>query len=233
LNFWTSYDIEPDWDYGYVEVHDLDTDTWTTLPGVNTVSTLPHSQDSPTVDDTREPRYYFETLDEWNALTGNSGGYYEETMDLTAFAGDNIELYFVYWTDGAANGVGFFIDDISITGSDGFSFTDPVDNEGTWTNEGWMVTSGTDFPNNWLGTVVDVTGVRAQRNPTVRWNLRNGKMINFQPGKLYNVFEFTDFGSYNALTIPPEYVNQGHTFTAVFWNGVPHMFGVDYWFYAV
>jgi hypothetical protein len=233
LNFWTSFDIETDWDYGYVEVHDLDTNTWTTLQGINTVSTLPHPQDNPNVlDETREPEYYFETLEEWNALTGNSGGYIEETMDLTDFAGHDIELYFVYWTDGAANGVGFFIDDIRITG-DGLTFEDPVDGAGAWTNEGWMVTSGTDFPNNWLGTVMDVTGVHAYRNPTVRWNLRNGKMINFQPGKLYNVFEFTDFGSYNTLTIPPNYVNQGHTFTAVFWNGVPHGFGGDYWFYAV
>jgi hypothetical protein len=110
---------------------------------------------------------------------------------------------------------------------------DPVNDAGGWTNEGWMLTSGTDFPNNWVGAVMDVTGVHAYRNPTVRWNLRNGKMINFQPGKLCNVFEFTAYEDYNALMIPPEYVNQGHTFTAVFWNGAPHMFGGDYWFYAV
>jgi hypothetical protein len=233
LNFWTDYDIEPDWDYGYVEVHDITADKWTTLPGINTVSTLPHPQDSPTVLDKREPKYYYETLGEWNAFTGNSGGYYEETMDLTDFAGHDIELYFVYWTDGAANGVGFFIDDISITGSDGFSFVDPVNDAGGWTNEGWMLTSGTDFPNNWVGAVMDVTGVHAYRNPTVRWNLRNGKMINFQPGKLNNVFEFTAYEDYNALTIPPNYVDQGHTFTAVCWNGAPHMFGGDYFIYAV
>jgi len=31
LNFWVNYDIEEDWDYGYVEVYDYDTDSWTTL----------------------------------------------------------------------------------------------------------------------------------------------------------------------------------------------------------
>ena len=32
LNFYTFFDIEGDWDYGYVEVHDLTADEWYTLP---------------------------------------------------------------------------------------------------------------------------------------------------------------------------------------------------------
>jgi hypothetical protein len=233
LNFWTNYNIELNWDYGYVEVHDLTDDTWTTLKGINTVDTLPHVQDNPNTPADREPAHYFATAGKWNAFTGNSGGYYKETMNLLPFAGHSIELYFMYWTDGAANEVGFFVDDISIPE---IGFTDHADTVGDWVAipaDGWMLTSGTDFPNNWQGTVMDVTGVRAYRNPTVRWNLRNGKMINFQPGQLYNVFEFTDVGPYNTLTIPPNYVNQGHTFTAVFWNGVPYLFSGNYWFFAV
>ncbi len=35
LRFWTSYDIEPDWDFLFVEAHEVGTDNWTTLPDAN------------------------------------------------------------------------------------------------------------------------------------------------------------------------------------------------------
>ena len=35
LRFFTSYDTEPDWDYLFVEAHEVGTDTWTTLPDAN------------------------------------------------------------------------------------------------------------------------------------------------------------------------------------------------------
>jgi hypothetical protein len=224
LKFWTRYTIELDWDYGYVEVHDLTDNTWTTLPGIKTTDTLPQRQDNPTTPASREPTAY-DDAGTWNALTGDSGGYYEEVMDLAPFAGDNIELYFVYWTDGAYNEVGFFVDDISIPE---IAFNDPVDGAGTWTNEDWTLTTGTDFPNYWQGLVFDVTGIEPYRVPSCRYNMRTGKMINFQPGMLCNVWDFTD----GSLTIPNNYVNTGHKFVAVFWNAAPHILRGDYWFYA-
>jgi len=56
----TFYEIEQDWDYGYVEVHDLDTDEWFTLEDLNgnTVTTDPYAQDNPNVPDGREPMDY-------------------------------------------------------------------------------------------------------------------------------------------------------------------------------
>ena len=32
LSFWTSYNTEPDWDFMFVEAHELGEDNWTTLP---------------------------------------------------------------------------------------------------------------------------------------------------------------------------------------------------------
>ncbi len=62
LGFWTFYDIEEDWDYGYVEVYDQTANKWTTLPGVLddgttvlTTTTLPQIQDNPNVPVGREP----------------------------------------------------------------------------------------------------------------------------------------------------------------------------------
>lgn len=223
LTFYTYYEIEEDWDYAYVEVHDLTTDEWTTLPGLRTTTTLPHLQDNPTTPDGREPMDYF-AQDKWNALTGFSEEYYQEEMNLTDFAGREIELYFVYWTDGAYNEQGIYIDDIEIPEL-GF-FDDVEEGEDGWTNEGWMRTKLTDWPNYWEGTVIDITGVNAYRNPSGRYNMYTGKMINFKPGKLRNDWPITE----GLLTIPPEYVNKGHVFVAIFWNAAPHILRGDYWF---
>lgn len=224
LYFRTSYAIEEDWDYAFVEVHDLTTDEWTTLEGLTTTSTLPHAQDNPTTPAGREPQDYY-AAGEWYALTGFNSGYDEEEMSLSAFAGHDIELNFVYWTDGAANEQGIYLDDISIP-EIGF-FDDVEAGEDGWTNYGWMRTTGLEG-NSWQGMVLDVTGVNAYRNPSCRFNMRTGKMINFQPGKLYHAWDIVD----GTLTIPKDYVNSGHVFVAVFWNAVPHVLRGDYWFYA-
>lgn len=222
LMFRTFYEIETDWDYAYVEVHDLTTNTWTTLPGLMTTTTLPHEQDNPNTPAGREPKDYYHA-GTWNALTGFSPGYYQEQMDLSMFAGHDIELNFVYWTDGAYNEQGVYIDDISIPE---LSFFDDVEmGENGWTNYGWKRTTGLE-PNNWEGTVFDVTGVNAYRNPSNRYNMRTGKMENFQPGTLYNIWPITE----GSLVIPRSYVNDGHVFVAVFWNAAPHILRGDYWF---
>jgi hypothetical protein len=154
LMFYTNYDIEEDWDYGYVEVHDLTTDEWYTLPGTNTISTIPNPQDNPNCPDDFEPTAYL-AAGRWNAFTGSSGGYYPETMDLSAFAGHNIDLYFTYWTDPYTLGRGWYIDDIQIPE---IGFSDDVESGANgWTvNAGWYITSGVlenDFKVNLIETM--------------------------------------------------------------------------------
>lgn len=222
LKFYTYYEIETDWDYFYVEVHDVTMDTWTTLPGLMTTTTLPHPQDNPNTPVGREPMDY-DAAGKWHALTDFSPGYYQEQMDLTPFAGHDIELYFVYWTDGAYNEVGAYIDDIEIVPI-GF-FDDVEAGEDGWTNEGW--TRGTGLvPNNWEGMVFSVTGIDKYREDKFRYNMRTGKMVNFQPGKLHFHWSI-EAGS---LTIPQDYVNVGHLYVAVFWNAAPHIISGDYGF---
>jgi len=225
LHFWTNFAIELDWDHLYVEVHDLTTGEWTTLQGVKTTTRLPNLQDNPNVPSGREPMDYFKE-GKWNALTGFSQGYYEETMDLTPFAEHTIELNFVYWTDGAYNEPGAYIDDISIPQ---LSFVDDVEaGAGGWVTYGWVITQLIDWPDNWKAQVMDVTGVNAYGNPSLRFNMRTGKMMNFQPGKLIRVWDVAG----GSLTISNRNVNSGHTFVAVFWNSAPHVLPGDYWFKA-
>jgi hypothetical protein len=140
LKFWSNYIIENNWDYGYVEVHDLDTDEWYTLPGLQTISTIPNAQDNPNCPDSVEPTAYL-AAGRWNAFTGDGGGWYQETMDLTPFAGHNIELYFTYWTDGATEMRGWYVDDIEIPE---LGFIDNVEGgaNGWIVNDGWFITTG-------------------------------------------------------------------------------------------
>jgi len=136
LDFWTCYEIEEGWDFGYVEVYDLDTDFWYTLPGINTVSDTGFNDktDNPNCpgdsdDWGLEPTGYSES-GEWNAFTGSSGGWYQEFMDLSRFAGHTIDLYFTYWTDPYTLEAGWYIDDIQIT-EKGF-FDDVEAGVGDW-----------------------------------------------------------------------------------------------------
>jgi len=148
LSFWSYYEIEEDWDYGYVEVHDLDTDEWFTLPGLMTVSTLPEPQNNPYCPTPYEPSTYY-TAGRWNALTGCSGAMYEEEMDLTSFADHTIELYFTYWTDGYVLELGWYVDDIEIQE---IPFFDDVESgPSDWIYNGWYITTP---PTSTNGTIL-------------------------------------------------------------------------------
>jgi len=152
LKFWSNYEIEEDWDYGYVEVYDVDDDQWYTLPGLTTVSTLPNPQDNPNCPAEFEPTTY-ESAGTWNAFTGSSAGWYQETMDLTPFADHTIELYFTYWTDPYTLELGWYIDDIEIP-EIGF-FDDVESGADGWTGTGWYITTGVvpnDFEVNFIQT---------------------------------------------------------------------------------
>ena len=161
LKFMTYYEIEDDWDFGYVEVHNLNTGEWTTLEDLNgnTVSIDPYAQDNPNVPDGREPKDYL-AAGEWNAFTGLSEGWIPIEMDLTPFAGDEIDLYFTSWQDGAFTYQGMYVDNIEIT--NGVLALDTVEID----PDGWLTRS--DFEggytwykfgclkdNNWQATYIE------------------------------------------------------------------------------
>jgi len=153
LKFWTNWNTEQNYDYAYVEVHDITTDQWYTLPGVKTqTGTNVENYDNPNCPDQFEPETY-KTDGRWNAFNGASGGWYQETMSLTPFAGDDIELYFTYWTDPNVLGYGFAVDDIEIPE---IGFFDNVEGGANgWTfNAGWKITGGVenDFRVNFIET---------------------------------------------------------------------------------
>jgi immune inhibitor A len=161
LEFYTFYEIEGDWDYGYVEVYDQDTGEWYTLDAAGTVDYVAHGQDNPNTPVDREPTTY-EAAGRWHGFTGNSGGWIPVSMDLTPFAGHAIDLYFTTWQDGAFTLQMMYVDDITIPE---IGFADDVEaGEDGWASTGWYVTNG--ILDNGFGVVtIDTKWVPTARYP--------------------------------------------------------------------
>ncbi len=134
LSFKTSYDVEPGYDAVFVEAHTVGQDDWTTLPDANghtanddsvlascdidwiTVHPfVAHYQSNPVQDGGDEPDCTSTgTTGEWNAATGNSAGFQDWKIDLTPYAGKQVELSITYAQDFAVSGLGVFVDDVKI-----------------------------------------------------------------------------------------------------------------------
>jgi Zinc carboxypeptidase len=171
LTFWTSYDTELHWDHLFVEARTPGGDNWTTLPDANGHTTqdtgesckqensggwrtlhphLDHYQ-TQTGASTCDPTG---TTGAWHAASGNSAGWQEWRIDLSAYAGESVEISIAYASDWAFQGIGVFIDDITLpdgtntsfeTGLDGWAITGPP--EGTATNvNNFTRTDAAGFP---------------------------------------------------------------------------------------
>ena len=142
LSFTGRWQIETCWDYAYVQVS---TDGGATFTTLNTSA-------STTLDENGQ-NFGF-------GITGTSGQPHvcdtfgtpanqTVTADLTPYANKTVQLRFRYWTDGAAVGDGFSVDDIAITGLP----TDGAETDTGWTYDGFIRTTGTEvasFPNYYI-----------------------------------------------------------------------------------
>ncbi len=157
MSFWTSYDTEPDWDHVVVEARTAGGDDWTTLPDLNGHTSQDVGQSCPAGWRTLHPQLdHYQTLNAdgtcsptgttgvWNAASGNSAGWQQWNVDLSAFAGKTAEVSIAYVSDWSSQGLGMFVDDIAVsTGAGGTSFETGLD--------GWTVTQPGDSapdPNN-------------------------------------------------------------------------------------
>ena len=122
LRFQISHVLETGYDFVIVEAHTVGADDWVTLPEVGgaTTSTPPNECVAGGFLLTLHPfltRYLGGpdcTEGEWHGLTGSSGGWQEVAYDLSAFAGEHVEVSITYVTDPAAGGIGAFVDDTSV-----------------------------------------------------------------------------------------------------------------------
>jgi hypothetical protein len=222
LNFMTYFEIEEDWDYGYVEVYDQDTGEWYTLDAAGTVDYVAIDQDNPNAPDEREPTAY-EAAGRWHAFTGYSGGWMPVSMDLTPFAGHNIDLYFTTWQDGAFTLQMMYVDDIEIP-EIGF-FDDVEAGEDGWTSTGWYVTDGI-LDNGFGVVVIDTKWVPTARYPEPAGN----RAMSLLRMKTMTVDAATQSGTMKIQETP---VDSGRVAVAIVANHADHIlasaytFGVD------
>jgi hypothetical protein len=123
LQFWTWYDIEADWDFAYVEASTDGGQTWDILPGQYTTT------------ENKSGNSF------GHAWTGTSGGgdtaeWVQEEVDLSAYAGQVIDVRFEYVTDDAVNRVGLLVDDIAIPAI-GY-YDDAEADDGEWQATGFV-----------------------------------------------------------------------------------------------
>ncbi|MBN1178638.1 MAG: immune inhibitor A [Anaerolineae bacterium] len=128
LRFWAWYDLERSYDYVYLSAS-RDGQTWQV---VQTERATHHADYGP-------------------AYNGQSGGWVEEVVDLSRYAGSEVWVRFDHVTDDSINGVGFLIDDVSIPE---LGFADTCDDEGGWQAEGFVLV-GPTIPQRWAVQVIE------------------------------------------------------------------------------
>jgi hypothetical protein len=117
FTFQTWYDLEEDYDYLYFEVSE-DGERWQII-------TTP----SGTAEDPSGNSYGW-------AYNGVTGGWMQETIDLSQYAGKKVFLRFEYVTDAAVNGEGMLIDDVAVDAIGYFS--DFETDDGGWIPDGFV-----------------------------------------------------------------------------------------------
>lgn len=117
LIFWTWFEIEKHWDYGYVSISIDGGNTWTNIEGEYTTNENPLGNNF------------------GNGITGRSNIWVEEKFNLSSFVGRNVLIRFDYITDGAVYSDGLVIDDISIPQ---LGFFDNAEKNQGWKSEGFQ-----------------------------------------------------------------------------------------------
>jgi len=123
LTYWTWFDIEEDFDYVYLEASTNGED-WYLL-------TTP----SGTAENPTGANYGWGYNGQSQGDQGTPG-WIQESIDLSEFAGQEVQLRFEYITDAAVNGEGFVLDDVAIP-EIGY-FTDFENGAGGWEADGFV-----------------------------------------------------------------------------------------------
>jgi immune inhibitor A len=151
LRFKTWYNIEYDYDYGYIEVAPAGSTTFTKIPG-----NITRDVDGiPSIDGTSG-----------STSTGNDVEpvWVDAVFDLSAYNNQVIQLRMHYVTDGGVAYQGWAIDNVSI---DGISGIDTADDISMWTLNGFRQFAGSETTNKahyYIGQLVRAFGTNVGLN---------------------------------------------------------------------
>ncbi|MBA2516985.1 MAG: immune inhibitor A, partial [Solirubrobacterales bacterium] len=193
LSFWTSYDLEQDYDYLFVEARTAGQQDWTTLKeknGLNSQDTGSSCQVGTAAGSNWQQDHPFlahyqtagstctsnGTSGTWWAATGNSGGYKNWQLPLDAYAGKQVEISITVASDPAVSGLGTWIDDATVTANDGTKLVD------------------TSFEEPTLGGFVAAPPPAGTKVTTPRWEQAKSAPFVEAPGVATEDTVYTGFG---------------------------------------
>ncbi|SBT50885.1 immune inhibitor A domain-containing protein [Micromonospora auratinigra] len=152
---WNNYVIEADWDYGFVEVSTDGGATWTERKVYDATGKLVSTNDGYADPNGRMGDYGNKKY----GLTGSSAGWRHDYVDLSAYAGQTVQVRLRYATDAAFAERGWFADDFSVTGGGATTWSDDVESGAA----GWTQTGGSFTDTTGAGWHIDAgTQVKAQ-----------------------------------------------------------------------
>ena len=146
---WNNYEIESDWDFGFVEVSTDGGGTWAQQKVFDEAG-----NEITTPDDYPDPNKNLATYgDKKYGITGDTPGWRHDYVDLTPYAGQTIKLRLVYNTDAAFTPRGWHADDFELVSDGTVVWSDDVEggengwraSGGTFTNtsgQGWTINNG-------------------------------------------------------------------------------------------
>jgi immune inhibitor A len=129
LDFDAWYNIEKDWDYAMVQVSKDNGGTWTSLSSERTTTTL-------------DPNGYPAIKANLPGYTGSSNGWIHETLNLSAYAGQKIQLQFRSMSDWGTNLDGFFADNVIVTADGNEVFSDGAEGDPKFALDGFKKHDG-------------------------------------------------------------------------------------------
>jgi murein tripeptide amidase MpaA len=173
LRFFTSFNTEPNWDFLFVEAQTLNADgtgrgDYTTLPDANghTTQTTGASCAAGWSEELHNQIRHYTTYNpagsgsctptgttgEWHAASGNSGGYQEWAINLSRYAGQQIEISIVFATDWSTLVTpGVLVDDTTVTvGGQQVAQTSFEEDMGGWTVPGAHPAGPSTNVNDWI-----------------------------------------------------------------------------------
>jgi hypothetical protein len=160
LTYWAWYDVEAGYDYVTVEASVDSGASWQALRTPSGTDADPHGNN---------PGWGY---------TGSSGGWLQEAVDLSPYAGGQVLVRFAYLTDGIVTGPGFALDDVAVPE---IGYADDVEEgDGGWQAAGFVRTNDR-VPQRYLalligvGDTVTVTRLPLEDDQTGEWTVLLGQ----------------------------------------------------------
>jgi Peptidase family M1 domain/Peptidase M1 N-terminal domain len=178
LSFWVDRATEPGYDFFFVEAHTVGEDDWTTLP--DRKGHTGRARPCPYLLDEHPALGHYVTASangfhceptgttgEWWAASGSSDGWERWVIDLSAWAGQSVEVALAVASDFIIQVHGVFVDDVVVSTGDGTtSFEADGDEFDGWTVPGapdgspgnandWIVGTAAETPPNYGAVASD------------------------------------------------------------------------------